>query len=86
MNIPMDNTQSNTKPQILLKFTDDLIRDITEANKEFAQSMEKMLWDLNINLEAAEKEFERTERALKKFEEDAINTIDREILELASAE
>ena len=82
----MNNIQSNTKPQVLLKFTDDLIRDITEANKEFAQSMERMLRDLNVNLEAAEKEFDRTERALKKFEEDAINTIDREILELASEE
>lgn len=78
----LKNTQQSSED--LLKEGDEILNKLKQVNANFTDKTEKMVADLNENIDSLEEDFDKTEKELKEFEKDIINKMDKAILESVS--
>lgn len=81
----MKQTNKNTKSQKdVLKQADQLFAKIKKANNSFIQKTDDLIKDIDQDIEVAEKEINEVDKNLKKFEKEAVNKIDKAVLEFVA--
>lgn len=80
----MNNNPIQKNTEDMLKEADELLANIRQANTDFKQKTDGIITDINEKVDTATKDFNKTEKELKKFEKDTINEIDKIIIESVS--
>lgn len=80
----MNNNPIQKNTTDMLKEADELLANIRQANTDFKQKTDGIITDINEKVDTATKDFNKTEKELKKFEKDTINEIDKIIIESVS--
>jgi hypothetical protein len=75
---------NNNSTQDVIKKADELLNDIKQATVDFTNKTNIMMADIKKKTNSAVKDFSKTEKELKKFEEDASNEIDKAIIEFVA--
>lgn len=68
----------------VVKEADKLLSSIKNSNADFTDKTEKIVTDLNEDIDSVEKDFDKTEKELEKIEKDTINEIDEAIIKSMS--
>lgn len=69
-----------------LQKANQLLTDVKKMNADFTQKTDKLIKDIDQELDDVEKEINKADEELKEFEKDAVDEIDKTVLEFASDE
>lgn len=75
---------NNNSTQDIIKKADELLNDIKLATVDFTNKTNVIIADIKNKTDKAIKDFNKTEKELKEFEENMSNEIDKAVIDFVS--
>lgn len=82
----MDTQNTTNQTSDSIKKAQDLLAKVKKANSDFIQKTDVLIKNINQGIDQADQELKKGQKEFRNFEKDAVNKMDKAVLEFLSEE